>query len=117
MFQAGLDRLFCDIHCVRDAVVRGDRAILRNLQAATDVTNRNVKKMVEWSVAANRAETGWLAAKIDTAEERLSIRVEMVQQALANQQNGALQEAAEAGPPRSTHRFSSFFIDFDRFFQ
>lgn len=32
--QAGLDRLFCDIHCVRDAVVRGDRTILRNLKQA-----------------------------------------------------------------------------------
>ena len=34
--EAGLDRLFCDVHCVRDAVVRGDRAILRNLKAATE---------------------------------------------------------------------------------
>ncbi|CAE7196704.1 unnamed protein product [Symbiodinium sp. CCMP2592] len=53
--QASLDRLFCDIHCVRDAVVRGDRAILRNLKAATDVTNRNLRAMAEWSVEANRA--------------------------------------------------------------
>jgi len=93
--QAGLDRLFCDVHCVRDAVVRGDRAILRNMKSATEVTNNNVKKMAEWSVAANRAETGWLAAKLDTTEERLSIRIQLVQDALATQNTAALQEAQE----------------------
>lgn len=93
--QAGLDRLFCDVHCVRDAVVRGDRAILRNMKSATEVTNNNVKKMAEWSVAANRAETGWLAAKLDTTEERLSIGIQLVQEALDNQNTAALQEAQE----------------------
>ncbi|CAK9063338.1 Retinoschisin (Fragment) [Durusdinium trenchii] len=93
--QAGLDRLFCDVHCVRDAVVRGDRAILRNLKSATEVTNNNMKKMVEWSVAANQAETGWLAAKMDTIEDRLSIRIQMVQDALNTANTAALQEAKE----------------------
>ena len=32
--QVGFSRLFCDIHCVRDAVIRGDRTILRNLEQA-----------------------------------------------------------------------------------
>ncbi|CAE7034947.1 ACBP2, partial [Symbiodinium sp. CCMP2592] len=71
--QANFARLFCDIHCVRDAVLRGDRNILRNLKAASDVVNENLKKMVEWSVAANRAETGWLAEKIDVSEERIKV--------------------------------------------
>eukprot|EP00438_Fugacium_kawagutii_P002582 Skav219270 [mRNA] locus=scaffold1380:116525:119289:- [translate_table: standard] len=90
-----LDRLFCDVHCVRDAVVRGDRAILRNLKSATEVTNKNMKKMVEWWVPANRAETGWLAAKLDTTEDRLGIRIQMVQDALATANTAALQEAKE----------------------
>ena len=63
------------------------------------VTNNNMKKMVEWSVAANRAETGWLAAKLDTTEDRLSIRIQMVQDALATSNTAALQEAKEAGTP------------------
>ena len=54
-----------------------------------------MKKMVEWSVAANRAETGWLAAKLDTTEDRLSIRIQMVQDALATSNTAALQEAKE----------------------
>jgi hypothetical protein len=57
--------------------------------------------MVEWSVAANRAETGWLAAKLDTTEDRLSIRIQMVQDALATSNTAALQEAKEAGTPKT----------------
>ena len=55
-----------------------------------------MKKMVEWSVAANQAETGWLAAKMDTIEDRLSIRIQMVQDALNTANTAALQEAKEA---------------------
>ena len=65
------------------------------------VTNNNMKKMVEWSVAANRAETGWLAAKLDTTEDRLIIRIQMVQDALATSNTAALQEAKEARTPKT----------------
>ena len=63
--QIGFARAFCDIHCVRDAVIRGDRAIIRNLELATKKTNSNLQKMVKWSVDAARAETGFLADKLD----------------------------------------------------
>ena len=42
-FQVGLSRLFCDIHCVRDAVIRGDRTIIRNLEKATKISNDNMR--------------------------------------------------------------------------
>ena len=41
-----------DIHCVRDAVIRGDRSIINNLEKATKISNDNMKKMVEWSTEA-----------------------------------------------------------------
>lgn len=63
--QIGFARAFCDIHCVRDAVIRGDRSIIRNLELATKKTNSNLQKMVKWSVDAARTETGWLADKLD----------------------------------------------------
>ncbi|CAL1159414.1 unnamed protein product [Cladocopium goreaui] len=56
-FQAGLG--------VRDAVIRGDRTIIRNLEKATKISNDNMKKMVEWSTEANRVETEYLDKKID----------------------------------------------------
>ena len=63
--QIGFARAFCDIHCVRDAVIRGDRSIIRNLEAATKKTNTNLQNMVKWSVDTARGETGWLADKLD----------------------------------------------------
>ena len=68
---------------VRDAVIRGDRTIIRNLEKApvfvdlwpwpplfgfdqaTKISNDNMKKMVEWSTEANRVETEYLDKKID----------------------------------------------------
>jgi hypothetical protein len=38
-------KLFCDIHCVRDAVVEGNRAILDDLGKATRLTNDNMKSL------------------------------------------------------------------------
>eukprot|EP00435_Cladocopium_sp_Y103_P040537 s209_g11.t1 len=77
-YQVGFSRLFCnlaelfatlwdhrDIHCVRDAVIRGDRSIINNLEKATKISNDNMKKMVEWSTEANRVETEYLDKKID----------------------------------------------------
>ncbi|CAK8997764.1 unnamed protein product [Durusdinium trenchii] len=63
--QVGFARAFCDIHCVRDAVIRGDRSIIRNLELATKKTNNNLQKLVQWSVDAARTETGWLGEKLD----------------------------------------------------
>ena len=63
--QVGFARAFCDIHCVRDAVIRGDRSIIRNLELATKKTNSNMKALVKWSAEAARTETGWLGDKLD----------------------------------------------------
>ncbi|CAE8583762.1 unnamed protein product, partial [Polarella glacialis] len=57
--QIGFARAFCDIHCVRDAVIRGDRGIIRNLEHATRKTNKNMEKRIKWLVDANKVETGW----------------------------------------------------------
>jgi len=65
--QVGFARLFCDVHCVRDAVIRGDRSIIRNLEKATKKTNNNMAALVKWSVDSARTETGWIADKIDFA--------------------------------------------------
>ena len=51
-FQAQHDPPSGDIHCVRDAVIRGDRTIIKNLEKATKISNDNMKKMVEWSTEA-----------------------------------------------------------------
>ncbi|CAE7225405.1 Rs1, partial [Symbiodinium natans] len=71
--QTNFARLFCDIHCVRDAVVRGDRSIIRNLK---QVTNKNLDQLSSWiaallgegfGVKSAQVDAGWLADKIDYA--------------------------------------------------
>eukprot|EP00439_Symbiodinium_sp_Y106_P007625 s5037_g1.t1 len=63
--QIGFARAFCDIHCVRDAVIRGDRSIIRNLEMATKKTNNNLKALVKWSVDASHTDIGWIGEKLD----------------------------------------------------
>ena len=46
--QHGLARIFCDLHCIRDAVKAGDKAILSNLEKATEVINNNTKRLLEF---------------------------------------------------------------------
>eukprot|EP00435_Cladocopium_sp_Y103_P028791 s209_g7.t1 len=79
-FQVGFSRAFCDIHCVRDAVIRGDRSIINNLEKATKISNDNMKKMVEWSTEANRAETEYLDKKIDHSLKVNTIYLEHIAQ-------------------------------------
>ncbi|CAE7490946.1 unnamed protein product [Symbiodinium pilosum] len=63
--QVGFARAFCDIHCVRDAVIRGDRSIIRNLELATKKTNLNMQALVKWSVESARVDIGWIGDKLD----------------------------------------------------
>lgn len=71
--QMGFARLFCDVHCVRDAVVRGDRTIIRNLERATKKTASNMQALVRWSVESSKTDMGWLADKIDHSQKVSSL--------------------------------------------
>ena len=46
--QIGFARAFCDIHCVRDAVVRGDRSIIRRLAIILGFNLRMLWPAREW---------------------------------------------------------------------
>jgi len=74
--QVGFSRLFCDIHCVRDAVIRGDMTINRNLKQATDITNRNAKALAKWSTDTTISQTDWLAEKIDYVDAKMTIKID-----------------------------------------
>eukprot|EP00928_Gymnodinium_smaydae_P020031 TRINITY_DN17730_c0_g1_i1.p1 TRINITY_DN17730_c0_g1~~TRINITY_DN17730_c0_g1_i1.p1 ORF type:complete len:819 (+),score=106.30 TRINITY_DN17730_c0_g1_i1:1-2457(+) len=45
--QQGLARIFCDLHCIRDAIKAGDRAILKNLEDAVAVVGQNTQLLLE----------------------------------------------------------------------
>ena len=59
--QHGLARMFCDLHCIRDAVKTGDAAILSSLQRATEVINNNTNRLLEFYLSEDQgADTGVL---------------------------------------------------------
>ncbi|CAE7209564.1 unnamed protein product [Symbiodinium sp. CCMP2592] len=45
--QLGFARSFCDLHCIRDAVRKGDDAILRALEHALSVVGQNTQLLLE----------------------------------------------------------------------
>jgi len=45
--QHGLSRIFCDLHCIRDAVKVGDSAILKSLADAVRVVGENTNLLLE----------------------------------------------------------------------
>lgn len=92
----GFPRLFCDIHCVRDAVIRGDRTILRNLEKATKISNHNMQKMVEWSTEAARTESEYLDKKIDHSLKINTIYLEHIAKNTQPPEEDLIQNAARA---------------------
>ena len=44
--QHGLALIFCDLHCIRDAVRKGNDAILKSLEDATAVTGENMSEVL-----------------------------------------------------------------------
>ena len=62
--QAAFSRLWCDLHCVKDAVLKGNAAMRTNLEEAVRVVNQNVDALTEYYA-------GLLNQKLDVLSERL----------------------------------------------
>ncbi|CAJ1436066.1 unnamed protein product [Effrenium voratum] len=45
--QHGFARTFCDLHCIRDAVRKGNDAILRAMEEAVEVIGKNTQILLE----------------------------------------------------------------------
>jgi len=46
--QSGMARIFCDLHCIRDAVREGDAAILSSMETAAKVQTENNRLLMEY---------------------------------------------------------------------
>jgi hypothetical protein len=77
-----------DIHCVRDAVIRGDRSIINKLEKATKISNDNMKKMVEWSTEAKK-NTIILAGRCQGMKKRRKHIEQSTAKQLMNGVNGS----------------------------
>jgi len=54
--MAGFDRVFCDLHCIRDAVKAGDQAILSTLEKSVHVMGRNMDMLLDYHTGAAKDE-------------------------------------------------------------
>lgn len=80
--QHGLARMFCDLHCIRDAVKTGDAAILSSLQKATEVINNNTNRLLEFYLSEDQGAdtvTGLLESQKVIVEGMSKSFVEMRQ--------------------------------------
>eukprot|EP00928_Gymnodinium_smaydae_P004794 TRINITY_DN11638_c0_g1_i4.p1 TRINITY_DN11638_c0_g1~~TRINITY_DN11638_c0_g1_i4.p1 ORF type:complete len:2405 (-),score=346.14 TRINITY_DN11638_c0_g1_i4:51-7265(-) len=62
--QHGLARIFCDLHCIRDAVRTGDAAILKSLEDAVAIVGQNTQLLLEHF-------TGLVTDKIDDLSDQV----------------------------------------------
>eukprot|EP00928_Gymnodinium_smaydae_P042991 TRINITY_DN288_c0_g1_i6.p1 TRINITY_DN288_c0_g1~~TRINITY_DN288_c0_g1_i6.p1 ORF type:complete len:1098 (-),score=245.46 TRINITY_DN288_c0_g1_i6:143-3436(-) len=46
--QHGFSRIFCDLHCIRDAIKQGDKAILKSLEGAAMVMGQNTQLLLDY---------------------------------------------------------------------
>ncbi|CAE7721683.1 unnamed protein product [Symbiodinium pilosum] len=60
--HAALARIWCDLHCVKEAVVNGDQAILASLQEAVSVLDTNFERLLDYY-------TGLVTDKVDGQHE------------------------------------------------
>ncbi|CAK9016359.1 Uncharacterized protein SCF082_LOCUS13144 [Durusdinium trenchii] len=57
--QHGFARTFCDLHCIRDAVRKGDDAILRALEEAVEIIGKNTQLLLEHYAIALMEPLPW----------------------------------------------------------
>jgi len=70
--QHGLARIFCDLHCIRDAVKAGDQSILKSLEDAVRVVGENTNLLVEYY-------SGRLQDSVDALKESMQADSSLVQ--------------------------------------
>lgn len=63
--QTGTARVFCDVYCMRDAVIRGDATINHNLEEASTVIQKNMETLGKWTQKTTSAQAGY-SVKVDS---------------------------------------------------
>jgi len=101
--QHGLARTFCDLHCIRDAVKKGDKLILQGLSKSVSALNRNMQALFTHYLGEENRNTG-LAQVLMQGEQ-------MVKDGLvefkAMEQRGMLLPVASAGMQQIARSFGA----------
>jgi hypothetical protein len=117
----GFARVFCDMHCIRDAVIEGDKNLRSNLEAATKVTNTNMERLDEYYGAVVSEEIRELQYSVDEAaksneDAAAALVVKRGPEAMKTRIGNMLHEMrAMAASPMSTSGTESVYRAVDAF--
>eukprot|EP00928_Gymnodinium_smaydae_P097279 TRINITY_DN876_c0_g3_i1.p1 TRINITY_DN876_c0_g3~~TRINITY_DN876_c0_g3_i1.p1 ORF type:complete len:1335 (+),score=312.08 TRINITY_DN876_c0_g3_i1:2060-6064(+) len=67
--QHGFSRIFCDLHCIRDAVRAGDKAILTSLEGAVKVVGQNTDLLLDYYYGVAQDKLALLKEEEEESEE------------------------------------------------
>lgn len=98
--QHGFARTFCDLHCIRDAVRKGDDAILRAVEEAVEIIGKNTQILLEHYVGS---ESGSLVQEGTEIRRGLAAQLSELR---ATAQEAALQPRASQAAERAVRSFS-----------
>ncbi|CAE7220774.1 unnamed protein product [Symbiodinium natans] len=99
--QHGFARTFCDLHCIRDAVRKGDDAILRALEEAVEIIGKNTQLLLEHYVGE---ESGSLLVE-EASKIRRGLATQF-QELRAVAQEAALETRASLAGARAIKAFA-----------
>eukprot|EP00928_Gymnodinium_smaydae_P052294 TRINITY_DN360_c0_g2_i1.p1 TRINITY_DN360_c0_g2~~TRINITY_DN360_c0_g2_i1.p1 ORF type:complete len:4395 (-),score=487.31 TRINITY_DN360_c0_g2_i1:145-13329(-) len=66
-FNVGFSRLFCDMYCVMNVVRTGSTTVSDSIELATKLTNDNLFKLADYSVASVASKIDDIASKVASA--------------------------------------------------
>ncbi|CAE7666293.1 CD163 [Symbiodinium sp. CCMP2592] len=101
----GFERAFCDLHCIRDSVRKGDNAILRALEQAVGVVGQNTQLLLEYYVGLITDSSSHSLLQ-EGQEIKRGIQASMLEMT-AMAQEGRLEPAASWAAQRAIRSFSS----------
>eukprot|EP00928_Gymnodinium_smaydae_P042987 TRINITY_DN288_c0_g1_i11.p1 TRINITY_DN288_c0_g1~~TRINITY_DN288_c0_g1_i11.p1 ORF type:complete len:1150 (-),score=283.33 TRINITY_DN288_c0_g1_i11:79-3528(-) len=76
--QHGISRIYCDLHCIRDAVKAGDSAILSSLEGAVTVIGKNTDLLMEYYVGTLQDQLDTIKTSMEEAQGSSLQRVKEV---------------------------------------
>jgi len=105
--QYSMARMFCDLHCIRDAVRQGDAAILDGLEGAVEVMGKNTQLLLDYYVGDLKPQDN------SFLEERAAIQGlrASLAETMSIAQEAALEPRASHAMQRAVHRFSAKWQD------
>lgn len=53
-------QVYCDTNCIRDAVIRGDATINKNMEIAERAIQKNMKELATWNAKTTETQAAWL---------------------------------------------------------